>query len=131
MKRILYILFVVLFPLNLNAQQKDSTEKSFPLIGVEVDRNCYQLDIEGEVFNDVLIGFYCYYNYSWFRYETNVVVMKGKKKIYKKKFKNSYLYVFNNGQVQVGQPKFEQIVVGKKGSDYYGKIRQFKGVYEW
>lgn len=131
MKRIFYILFIVLFSLNINAQQKDSVEKSSPLIGVEVDRNCYQLDIEGVVFNDVLIGFYCYYNTLWFRYETNVVVMKGKKKIYKKKFKNSYLYVFNDGQVQVGQPKFRQIVVGKIGSDYYGKIRQFEGLYVW
>ncbi len=51
-------------------------------------------------------------------------------KVWKKTMKNAYLYVFLNGQVQVGQPKFSKILIYKNDSgSYIGKIREKEGIY--
>ena len=58
------------------------------------------------------------------------------KSIYKKTFRNVFLYVFSDGQVQVGQPtgkkkSFNQIIITKSASsdDYVGMIREKEGIY--
>ena len=46
------------------------------------------------------------------KYKVKVkVVDKNGKSIYKKTLKNVFLYVFSNGQIQVGKKNFDQIVV--------------------
>ena len=53
------------------------------------------------------------------------------KSIYKKTLKNVFLYVFSNGQIQVGKKNFDQIVVQKSKStdENIGIIREKEGVY--
>ena len=46
-----------------------------------------------------------------------------------KTFKNCYLYIFSNGQVQVGQPKFNQIVISRAGERWFGEIKEKEGVW--
>ena len=64
------------------------------------------------------------------KYKVKVTVQdKNGKKIYKKTFKNCYLYIFSNGQVQVGQPKFNQIVISRAGERWFGEIKEKEGVW--
>jgi len=51
--------------------------------------------------------------------------------VYKKTLKNVFLYVFSNGQIQVGKKNFDQIVVSKSKStdENIGIIREKEGVY--
>ena len=60
-----------------------------------------------------------------------LVVDKNGKSIYKKTLKNVFLYVFSNGQIQVGKKNFDQIVVSKSKStdENIGIIREKEGVY--
>jgi hypothetical protein len=59
------------------------------------------------------------------------VTVKDKKgkKIYKKDFIRSYLYIFNNGQIQIGKPKFNQIVIKRDNDYWYGEINEKEGIY--
>ncbi len=66
------------------------------------------------------------------KYKVKVkVVDKNGKSIYKKTLKNVFLYVFSNGQIQVGKKNFDQIVVQKSKStdENIGIIREKEGVY--
>ena len=66
------------------------------------------------------------------KYKVKVkVVDKNGKSIYKKTLKNVFLYVFSNGQIQVGKKNFDQIVVSKSKStdENIGIIREKEGVY--
>ena len=51
--------------------------------------------------------------------------------LYTKDFKNVFLYVFSNGQIQVGKKNFDQIVVSKSKTtdENIGIIREKEGVY--
>lgn len=66
------------------------------------------------------------------KYKVKVkVVDKNGKSIYKKTLKNVFIYVFSNGQIQVGKKNFDQIVVQKSKStdENIGIIREKEGVY--
>lgn len=49
----------------------------------------------------------------------------------KKTLKNVFLYLFSNGQIQVGRKNFDQIVVSqsKATDETIGIIREKEGVY--
>ena len=54
------------------------------------------------------------------------------KTVWNKTMKNAYLYVFSDGQIQIGRPKFSQLVIysGKRANKYEkGIIREKEGVY--
>ncbi len=53
------------------------------------------------------------------------------KRFGKKTFYNAFMYVFSNGQVQIGKPNFHQLVIFKStfGNSYNGVIREYEGVY--
>lgn len=135
MKQILSILFILL------SISVFSQETSKPIVDTEVVRKVAILDIEGKIYNDVEISMKSVspqiisYNSPIFNspyYKVVVTVLNEKrKKIWKKTFKNSYLYVFTNGQVQVGQQKFTQILIDKTSDNdkFIGKIREKEGIF--
>ena len=66
------------------------------------------------------------------KYKVKVkVVDENGKSIYKKTLKNAFLYVFSNGQIQVGKPNFNQILITESEltDDNIGIIREKEGVY--
>ncbi|MCM1219956.1 MAG: hypothetical protein NC548_36250 [Lachnospiraceae bacterium] len=66
------------------------------------------------------------------KYKVKVqVVDKNGKSVYKKTFKNVFLYVFSTGQIQVGKKNFDQIVVSKSKTidENIGIIREKEGIY--
>ena len=91
-------------------------------------------DIEGKYYEDVTMSFKSitsdYFISDKYKVKVKVVDKNGKS-IYKKTLKNVFLYVFSNGQIQVGKKNFDQIVVSKskETDENIGIIREKEGVY--
>lgn len=101
------------------------SETTKPLYDVEIVRKDVTLDIEGIYYRNVTISLKTKGLFSD-KVKVNIVDKWGKS-IYKKTLKNAYLYVFSNGQIEVGKPHFNQIVIFPK--DSFGIIREKEGVY--
>lgn len=117
--------------LSMMAQE---AEKVSPTTDTEVVRKVALLDLEEKYYYDVVMTFKSispnYLSSDYYRVKVTITDSKGKK-IWKKTLKNVYLYIYSDGSVQVGKPRFNQIVVNKKrDSDYFvGIIREKEGVY--
>lgn len=134
MKKII-LLMLLMLPMAVVAQSEEP-EKSSPSRDTEIVRRCSLMDIEGEYYDNVVVTLKSYYKESESLlgikggYRVKVIVKDGNgKKIYKKTFKNCYLYIFSNGQVQVGKPKFNQIVISRAGERWFGEIKEKEGVW--
>lgn len=132
MKRFIAILFLMLsFTMSGFAQE---TETAKPLTDMEVERKVARMDIEGEIYNNVVVTMKSvspdYYFTDKYKVEVTVRGANGKK-IWKKTLRNVFLYVFSSGQVQVGKQNFDQILIQKSSltGDYVGWVREKEGVY--
>lgn len=132
MKRFIAILFLMLsFTMPGFAQE---TETAKPLHDMEVERKVARMDIEGEIYNNVVVTMKSvspdYYFTDKYKVEVTVRGDNGKK-IWKKTLRNVFLYVFSGGQVQVGKQNFDQILIQKSflTGDYVGWVREKEGVY--
>lgn len=114
------------------AQSKPETAK--PLTSMEVMRKVAVLDIEGKMYENVIISFKSttpdYIITDKYKVKVKVVDENGKP-IYKKTLKNAFLYVFSSGQIQAGKPNFNQILITKSKltDNNIGIIREKEGVY--
>ena len=120
----------------LSFAQSESTEpeKTKPMRDTEIVRNVSVIDIEGNLHNNVEVTIKSisadYLIYDNDRVKVTIKNEKGKK-VWKKTFHNAYMYVFSNGQIQVGKPNFDQLIIFKSSTDnrYIGVIREKEGVY--
>lgn len=127
MKKVILFLFCFLScSISMMSQEQ---EKAYPLLNAEIVRNVAILDIEGETYFDVEMTFKS--NRSVKSKVKIFVKEKGGELIWQKTLKYSYLYVFSNGQVQVGRPNFHQVLIqkSKNGISLVGKIREKEGVF--
>ncbi len=133
-KFIVLLIFTLSFDSFAFAQSvKKEPEKASPMQNAELIRKVLYLDIEGKLYTDVVVviksvnSFYSEYN----RVKVKVMDSDGKT-VWNKTMKNVYLYVFSNGQVQVGKPNFDKLVIysDKRDNKYEkGVIREKEGVY--
>ena len=130
MKKILLLFAMLLtFTLNVFAQ-----EKANPVTDHEVVRRVALIDVEGTTYENVVVSMKSASLDDYIKGENKVEVVitdsKGKK-IWEKALKNVFLYVFSNGQVQVGQRGFNQIVIFKSSltDDFGGIVREKEGIY--
>jgi len=110
-----------------------SQETTKPLTDAEIMRNVSKMDIEGKEYENVKITLKSispdYYFSDKHKVKVTIVDMDGKE-VWKKTLKNVFLYVFSDGQIQVGKPNFNKILITKNGSgSFNGKIRESEGVY--
>ncbi len=121
------------FTVSLTFAQNEP-ETASPLMNTEIMRKVAFLDIEGKIYEDIIISFKSitpdYVIPNKYKVKVNTVDRNGKS-IYKKTFKNTFLYVFSNGQIQVGKKNFDQIIIKKSVStgENVGIIREKEGVY--
>ena len=132
MKRIVILLFFMLsLSLSGFAQEPESAR---PLTDTEVVRRVAIMDIEGQLFYDVVVTMKStspdYLITDKFKVKVTITDSNGKK-LWKKTFKNAFLYVFSNGQVQIGKRNFDQILIQKSSltGDFLGKIREKEGIF--
>lgn len=129
-------------------REGESVEKSYPATDTEIVRRCTFVEIEGKYYYDVsvllktilhlkakpiimneLFSPYVYTDDVKGRAVLMIVRDINGKKIYKKTFKNSYLYIFSNGEMHVGQPKFKKVFISRAGEDCYGIVKEKEGVW--
>lgn len=129
-----FVFLITMFLTATFAFAQNEPETTKPLTDMEVIRKVAVLDIEGKMYENVTISFKSitpdYFITDKYRVKVKVVDRDGKS-IYKKTLKNAFLYVFSNGQIQVGKPNFNQILVTKTEltDDNIGVIREKEGVY--
>lgn len=130
----IFVLFVVMFFTTSWAFAQNEPETAKPLTDMEVVRKVAYLDIEGQFYENVTISFKSvtpdYFISDKYRVKIKVVDKK-RKLVYKKTFKNAFLYVFSDGQIQVGHKNFNQVLITKSISsdDNIGVIKEKEGVY--
>ncbi|MBR1655464.1 MAG: hypothetical protein IJ698_03475 [Prevotella sp.] len=130
-KAFLLLLFLLSCNIGTFAQE---AEKARPLTDTEIVRRVALLDIEGKYYYDVVMTFKSispdHIITDKYKVKVNVKDSDGKK-IWKKTLKNAFLYVFSNGQIQVGKRNFDQVIVQKseKTGDFIGVVREKEGVY--
>lgn len=135
-KFIVLLIFTLSFDSFAFAQSvKDEPEKASPMQNAELIRKVLSLDIEGKLYTDVVVAIKSISPDHFFseKYRVKVKVMDSDgKTVWNKTMKNVYLYVFSNGQVQVGKPNFDKLVIysDKRDNKYEkGIIREKDGVY--
>ena len=133
MKRIL--LFLMMLTINIvGFAQSDETEKASPMTDTEIVRKCAILDVEGKLYENVTVTIKSNQPDFYFtdKYKVKVTVTDASgSKVWNKTFKNAFLYVFPNGQVQVGKQNFDKLVIAKSSStgEWIGMVREKEGVY--
>lgn len=132
MKHLVTILLLMLsLAVSGFAQEPESAK---PLTDTEVVRRVALMDIEGEMFEDVVVTIKStspdYFITDKYKVKVTITDSNGKK-VWKKTLKNVFLYVFSDGQVQVGKRNFVQILIQKSSitGDFLGKIREKEGIY--
>ena len=132
MKHFLTVLFLMLsLSFTGFAQEPESAR---PLTDTELVRKVAVMDIEGELFDNVVVTLKStspdYIITDKYKVKVTIVDANGKK-IWKKTLKNVFLYVFSNGQVQVGKRNFDQILIQKSSStgNFIGIIREKEGIF--
>ena len=124
-KTLLLFAMLLTFTLNVFAQ-----EKANPVTDHEVVRRVALIDVEGTTYENVVVSMKSTSSVGKDKVKVVITDSKGKK-IWKKTLKNVFLYVFSEGQVQVGNGGFHQIVIDKSSytGDFIGKIREKEGIY--
>lgn len=130
MKKLILIFALILSCVtNIFAQ-----ETAKPLTDTEIVRKVALMDIEGTYYENVVVTLKStspnYFISDKYKVKVSVVDSNGKK-IWKKTLKGVFLYVFSNGQVQVGKNNFDQIVIQKSSisGNVIGPIREKEGVF--
>jgi hypothetical protein len=113
-------------------QDSNEAEESKPSFNTEILRHCEWLDVEGFIFKDVTVTIKSL-NKTTLDSRVKIRVKNSKGKvIYKNTFRNDYLYIFSDGQIQVGIPKFNKLIIypyENEKSKWYGKIRWKEGIW--
>lgn len=111
-----------------------SQETAKPMTNTEIERNVSIMDIEGKKYENVKVTLKSispdYFISDIYKVKVTIVDVNGKI-VWKKTLKNVYLYVFSSGQIQVGKPNFDKIVIYKNeySGTFTGKIREKEGIY--
>lgn len=133
MKKVLLFLVMLMTCVVSFAQSNDS-EKIKPLLDTEIVRKCAILDIEGKYYENVTVTIKSNEpDYVWIdKYKVKVTVTDASgNKVWKKTLNNSFLYVFSNGQIQIGKKNFYKMVIIRSSSsgNWEGVVREKEGVY--
>lgn len=114
------------------AQSENDVEESYPSTDIEIERFVRGIDIEGEIYENVIVNIKSFSpDDIHSKYRVKIIIKdENNKKIYDKTFNNTFLYVFSNGQIQIGIPKFDKMIISSKYTgNYWGIIREKEGVY--
>lgn len=111
----------------------EEPEKVAPLCNTKIYRHVNLIDIEGSIYYDVSVSLKALSPDFFVSDNDRVKVLikdaKGKK-IYKKTFKNVYIYLYSDSSIEVKQKHFMKMWIWKSKEDgyMYGKIREKEGI---
>ena len=113
------------------AQDYAKSESAKPTFGVTLERECSDIAIENTIYHNVTIELKAADISDLFTYGVKVTVTdENGKKIYKKRFSKSYLYVFPSKTIQVGNGNaIIQVGLYKNRGGEWEAIIKEKGIY--
>lgn len=114
------------------AQDYTKRESAEPTFGVTLERECSDIAIENTIYHNVTIELKAADISDLFTYGVKVTVTdENGKKIYKKRFSKSYLYVFPTSKtIQVGKGNaIIQVGLYKNRDGEWEAIIREKGIY--
>jgi hypothetical protein len=113
------------------AQDYTKSESAKPTFGVTLERECSDIAIENTIYHNVTIELKAADISDLFTYGVKVTVTdENGKKIYKKRFSKSYLYVFPSKTIQVGNGNaIIQVGLYKNRGGEWEAIIKEKGIY--
>lgn len=113
------------------AQDYTKSESAKPTFGVTLERECSDIAIENTIYHNVTIELKAADISDLFTYGVKVTVTdENGKKIYKKRFSKSYLYVFPSKTIQVGNGNaIIQVGLYKNRDGEWEAIIREKGIY--
>lgn len=130
-----FLLFLVMLTINIvSFAQNGEPMKAKPITDAEIVRKCIILEVEGKLYENVTVTIKSNQPDFFFtdKYKVKVTVTDASgSKVWNKTFKNAFLYVFSNGQIQVGKPNFDQMIISRasSSSEWIGIVREKEGVY--
>ncbi|WP_311551587.1 hypothetical protein [Prevotella pallens] len=131
MKKFFLMMFLVCISVCSIAQDYTKSESAKPTFGVTLERECSDIMIEKTIYHNVAIELKAADIGDLFTDGVKVTVTdENGKKIYKKRFSKSYLYVFPSKTIQVGKGNaITQVSLYKnKGGEWEAIIKE-KGIY--
>ena len=133
MKKVLF--FLVMFTISIvGFAQSNEPEKAKPMTDTEIVRKCAIFDVEGKYYEDVIVTIKSnepdYVFTDKYKVKVSVTDASGNK-IWNKTFKNAFLCVFSDGQIQIGKQNFNKMIISKSSisGDWIGIVREKEGVY--
>lgn len=134
MKKYLVALLMLFVSAASFAQKEQSKDGVTPMDDAEILRKVSVMDADGAIFENVDVMIESknpdfIFNY---KYRVKVTVTdKNGNRLWKKTFKNARLYLFPDGQLQVGRPNFYTLVIYKTiiPDNYHCVVREYEGVY--
>ena len=130
MKKVFVVFLFIFSTVSTFAQSEGESVK--PIGGITLYRNVSLAAIE-QNYLDVIVKFKAAELGDYFTNGVKVVVVDNNtgKKIYRKRFSKSYLYVFSDGTIEVGKGNaLTQIILFKyKDGSGWGMILKERGIY--
>lgn len=130
MKKVFVVFLFIFSTVSTFAQSEGESVK--PIGGITLYRNVSLAAIEQNNYLDVIVKFKAAELGDYFTNGVKVVVVDNNtgKKIYRKRFSKSYLYVFSDGTIEVGKGNaLTQIILFKKDGSGWGMILKERGIY--
>lgn len=130
MKKVFVVFLFIFSTVSTFAQSEGESVK--PIGGITLYRNVSLAAIEQNNYLDVIVKFKAAELGDYFTNGVVVVVDNNTgKKIYRKRFSKSYLYVFSDGTIEVGKGNaLTQIILFKyKDGSGWGMILKERGIY--
>lgn len=127
MKKIILLSMLCLLCMGINADEPESVT---PTLDFKITKRLAYLDFEGQIFTNTTVVIQSFSGvFALDRVKVTIKNESGKN-IYKKVLYGSHLYIFTSGQIQIGTPRFDQIIIGKDESgNWIGKTRIDEGIY--
>lgn len=115
------------------AQLKNIERKSYLIKDIEIERFVRVIDIEGVIYENVLVNIKSispdFVIHDYHRVKITIKDKNGKK-IYKKTFNNTFLYISNIRDIEIGKKPFVQMIILPSfyTNDYFAIIREKEGI---
>ena len=133
MKKIISILLISLFSvIYAFAQNSNGYEESKPHFGIKFQKTVESIRIEDKYYANAVV--YLKSNTPDYQFVTKgsvkVTVTVNDEVVYKKKMKDSYLYIFPSGKISVGKGNFSKLCLRRfSDNKYRGVIDEKEGAF--
>jgi len=129
MKRIIFLL-IACMTMAFGYAQDDKSERVPPSYNTEIVRQCYKMNIDRIPIYDVHVILKSKSSGYSLKDKVKITILdKHGNKIYKKTFKDCHLYIFSDGQIEVGKPRFIKVLITKEDAGWWGIIRAWEGIW--